>query len=118
MNGRPMQNPRVINTLPCSDNTESGTFFGAKGGHVKIKDSFHVGVEIDIQMDIKPRNVSGLLMSVHGKKDYLVLQIVDGVIIFKVNNGKGPMITAFTPPNNKYYFCDGNWHSIQGNLHL
>lgn len=109
-----MQNPRVVNALPCSDSIESGTFFGEKGGFVKLADSYNVGIEIDIQMDIKPRNVSGLLMSVHGKKDYLVLQMVDGDIVFKVNNGKGPMIATFKPPDDTYYFCDGNWHSIQG----
>lgn len=99
--------------IPCSDNVESGVYFSANGnGYVKLFERFKVGIEIDIYMDIKPRNITGLLMSVHGKRDYLVLQMVDGVIKFTVDNGKGPMEASFKPAST-HYFCDGNWHSIQ-----
>lgn len=78
-------------------------------------DQFRVGANIDIKMHIKPRFVSGVLLSVHGRKDYLLLQMVDGAISFTVDNGRGPISSTFKPPdNNKYYFCDGNWHFIHG----
>lgn len=114
MNGKPLDNPKSESVIPCSDNIESGVFFTAgTNGYVKLFDRFKVGIEMDIQMDIKPRNITGLLMSVHGRKDYLVLQMIDGVIKFTADNGKGPIEAAFKPPN-QHFFCDGNWHSIQG----
>lgn len=115
MNGKPLENPRNTSIIPCSDNTESGVYFNNQTrSYVKLFEKFKVGVEMDIQMDIKPRTTTGLLMSAHGRKAYLVLQMVDGIIKFVVDNGKGPMEAAFDPPN-KHFFCDGNWHSIQGN---
>lgn len=64
-------------------------------------------------MEIKPRNNSGLLMAVHSKKDYLVLQMVNGAIKFTVENGNGPVSNTFKPPS-PYYFCDNQWHRVMG----
>lgn len=68
---------------------------------------------VNIQMDIKPRSISGHLLSVHGRRDYLVLELVNGTIKFLLNTHKGPIETSFKPmhPNS---LCDGHWHNIQG----
>lgn len=72
-----------------------------------------MGRDIQIKLDIRPRNNSGILVSVHGRRDYLVLQLIDGAIKVSVDNGKGPIFSLFTPPH-PHYFCDGQWHSIEG----
>jgi laminin alpha 3/5 len=72
-----------------------------------------VGNSINIKLEIRPRNNSGILVSVHGRRDYLVLQLIDGAVKISVDNGKGPIFSVYTPPN-PYYFCDGQWHSIEG----
>lgn len=64
-------------------------------------------------MQIKPRSTSGVLLAVHGKKDYLFLQMVNGVIEFTVDNGRGPFTSAYKP-GDEYFFCDGRWHFIHG----
>lgn len=107
-----MENPLKINVLPCSDNAEPGVFFSINPGYVRLKDRFKVGTEIDIKLQIKPRNVSGLLISVHGRKDFLVLEMIKGSIRLTVDNGKGPISTVYQP-SHQFYFCDGQWHSIQ-----
>jgi hypothetical protein len=78
--------------------------------------NFRVGVKIDIKLDIRPRKTSGVLMSVHGRRDYLLLQMVDGVLKFSVDNGKGAIAAHYTPPH-EHYICDGHWHSVQGKSH-
>ena len=78
--------------------------------------TFRVGVAIDIKLDIRPRKTSGVLMSVHGRRDFLLLQMVDGYLKFSVDNGKGAISAQYTPPH-EHYFCDGHWHSIQGTSH-
>lgn len=113
MNSLPMENPDHIEVVPCSDDVEPGTYFGAQGGYMRLKDKFKVGLEIDVKMDIKPRNVSGLILSVQGKRDYLVLEMLNGVIRLTVENGKGAITTSFQP-DKPHYFCDGQWHNIQG----
>lgn len=64
-------------------------------------------------MEIKPRSTSGILMSVHGRRDHLILQLVDGELIFSVDNGRGPILAKYTPPHD-HHLCDGKWHYIQG----
>ncbi|XP_060535680.1 laminin subunit alpha [Cylas formicarius] len=115
MNTKPMENPKDFGVIPCSDHVEVGTFFG--GGlntYMKLKDRLKVGQMFNIKMDIKPRVNSGVLVAVHGKKDYLVLEMVNGTLRLVVENGKGPLTTSFLPPgNNTFSLCDGNWHEIQ-----
>ena len=52
-------------------------------------------------------------MSVHGRRDYLILQMVNGTLVFSVDNGRGPIVATFNPPY-EHHMCDGKWHSIQG----
>lgn len=75
-------------------------------------DKFTVGRVIDIQMDIKPRSTSGHLLSVHGKRDHILLEMVNGTVKFIVRTLKdGPIETSFQPTNS---MCDGNWHNVRG----
>ncbi|XP_071446786.1 laminin subunit alpha-4-like [Hetaerina americana] len=97
--------------IPCSEQVEKGVFFSADGGHVIIDDNFAVGTQIIIGMEIKPRSLSGVLMSVHGKKDYLVLQMYKGAVLFNVENGKGNIFTEYRPTNQSF-LCNGEWHKI------
>ena len=108
------QNLRDV--LPCSDDVESGVYFDwPDGGFIKLKDRFRVGHSINIKLDIKPRNNSGLILSIYGRNDYLLLEMVDGVIKFTVDNGRGPVAAIFKPPK-PFFFCDGQWHNIQGEI--
>ncbi|XP_075229000.1 laminin subunit alpha [Lycorma delicatula] len=112
--GLPFGEPdKSVGVIPCSNKVESGVFFSANGGYIKgLNEKFKVGIEIDIKMEIKPRNVSGLLLLIHGKRDYLVLQMIEGVIKFSIDNGKGEISTSYKP-SNPNYFCDGQWHTVQ-----
>lgn len=62
-------------------------------------------------MDIKPRSTSGHLLSVHGKRDHILLEMVNGTVKFTVRTLKGPIETSFQPTNS---MCDGNWHNVRG----
>jgi len=97
--------------IPCSEKVEQGFFFGPGGGRIRAEKRFRVGLDFDITMMIKPRNTSGILVAVKGRRDYLILQMVDGSIQFTVDNGRGP-ITAIFKPNDPFEFCNGQWHEI------
>ena len=75
-------------------------------------ENFRVGLDINIAMEIKPRSTSGILMSVHGRRDFLLLQMVNGALIFSVDNGRGPIVATYIPPQ-EHHLCDGKWHYIQ-----
>lgn len=105
-----LANPLRNTVLPCSDNVEEGCFFGKSGGFVKLQEKFNVGEDLKISMDIKPRNLTGLLTSVHGKKTYLIVEMVKGNIHFTVEGGDNARSTIFFSDEDKS-LCDGNWHS-------
>lgn len=86
---------------------------GPKGGFIHAFKKYRVGLDFDITMQIKPRNISGLLLAVQGRRDYLILQMVEGTMTFTVDNGRGP-ITAVFKPSDTFQFCDGEWHEIHG----
>ncbi|CAL4100667.1 unnamed protein product, partial [Meganyctiphanes norvegica] len=63
-------------------------------------------------MDVKPRKNTGVLMSVHGKHDFMMLQMKDGSIELSIDNGKG-IITVRYKPATPWSLCDGRWHSVK-----
>lgn len=106
----PNGSPPSEGVLPCSEKTETGVFFGKSGGYVKLRDKFRVGSDLTISMDIKPRNVTGVLTSVHGKKSFFIVEMVKGSIHFTVDSGDGPRSAIFKPDPDKS-LCDGEWHT-------
>ncbi len=97
--------------LPCSDQIEKGVFFGKSGGFVTLYKKFRVGTDLTISMDIKPRNVTGILTSVHGKKSFFIVEMIDGNIHFSVDSGDGPRHVKFEPDPDRS-LCDGEWHTV------
>ena len=102
--------PPSEGVLPCSENIETGIFFGKSGGYIKLRDKFKVGSDLTISMDIKPRNRTGVLTSVHGKKSFFIVEMLDGNVVFTVDSGDGPRETKFVPDSDKS-LCDGEWHT-------
>lgn len=108
INQRPTSEPKAVDVAPCSEQVETGTFFS--GGYVKLREKLRVGTDIRISMEIKARTQNGLLLSVHGKKALLILQLLNGTVSFIVDNGDGMFETVFVPEEKN--LCDGEWHSI------
>lgn len=79
--------------------------------YFQLRDRFRVGTEMTIQFDIKPRTTDALLLSVHGKTSFLLLELINGTIHFTVNNGDGPIVAKFIPEKD-VNFCDGQWRTI------
>lgn len=110
LGGDPIGDPFNMNNVqPCSEQVESGVFF--ENGYVKLRDKFRVGTEAKISFDIKPRTRDGFLMSVHGKKAFFIIELVNGTIQFSVDNGDGPIVAKFEPEEGENY-CDGQWRTI------
>ncbi|XP_071537849.1 laminin subunit alpha isoform X2 [Panulirus ornatus] len=103
----------AFNLIRCSSKVEPGVFFGdGIRAHVILLKKFNVGRVFEMTMDIKPRKNSGVIASVHGRRDFVLLQLKDGSVELTVDNGKGPIIARYTP-SSPWMLCDGNWHSIQ-----
>uniref|UniRef100_A0A1B0CH53 Netrin axonal chemotropic factor n=1 Tax=Lutzomyia longipalpis TaxID=7200 RepID=A0A1B0CH53_LUTLO len=108
--GRSVGDPaKLEGVIPCSEQVEQGHYFG--GGFVKLRERFRVGSDMTISLDIKPRTQDGLLLSVHGRRAFMIVQLVKGNISFVVDNGDGPFEAVFNPEPNEN-FCDGEWRTV------
>ncbi|KAL3869382.1 hypothetical protein ACJMK2_042067 [Sinanodonta woodiana] len=105
--------PRQTSVQTCYANLEYGSFFYGNDGYIKLVDSFNVGQDLDISIEVRPRSNAGVMFSVHSNKsDFLVLELANGDVVFTVDNGAGPFSTRFTlAMDNK--ICDGAWHKIR-----
>ncbi|XP_073239913.1 laminin subunit alpha-4-like [Porites lutea] len=108
--------PSKINTQSCSrDSPESGVSFKNGGGYLKVADQYQVGEKEEISLEIKPTTHTGLLLSAwgHGNSpDYIVLEMSNGNIIFRAENGDGELVAEHSV-DEPLHFCDGQWHKIQ-----
>lgn len=101
---------KMIDVLPCSEEVEEGVFF--QDGLLKLYDKFTVGADLTVSMEIKPRTDTAILMSVHGKSAFFIVQLFNGTVIFSVDSGKGVLQTVYKPDDDEN-LCDGNWHTVK-----
>lgn len=53
--------------------------------YLKIKccfsvDAFKVGLDISVEMEVRPRSLNGVVFSIHGDRDFVLLQFVSGEV--------------------------------------
>ncbi|XP_042353016.1 laminin subunit alpha-3-like [Plectropomus leopardus] len=120
MNGAKMLNPTTNHGAgPCFEGpTQRGAYFSGNGAHVVINDSFVVSSGFELLFNIRPRNLSGLLLHVgdfsrnqYGPAmgHYLTVYMHRGEVVAQANNGKGEFMVSVKP---KASLCDGMFHKI------
>uniref|UniRef100_A0A0R3RHL9 LAM_G_DOMAIN domain-containing protein n=1 Tax=Elaeophora elaphi TaxID=1147741 RepID=A0A0R3RHL9_9BILA len=70
-----------------------------------------VGSSFNIELEVRPRTKTAVLLSV-GILEYLTLQFINGTVKFTVDNGAGSE-TVTHVPNMFNALCDGHWHHIK-----
>jgi laminin alpha 3/5 len=108
---------RAFDVQNCSENIEPGTFFGAIGGYAQLAQNLSVNLDLDIELDVRPRTKDGVLLSIIGDDDigdFLVLQMVLGELLFSMDNGGGEVVTTSYIPPTQSTLCNGQWHKIRG----
>uniref|UniRef100_A0A3Q4M2R1 Laminin subunit alpha-2 n=1 Tax=Neolamprologus brichardi TaxID=32507 RepID=A0A3Q4M2R1_NEOBR len=94
----------------CFVATETGTYFEGTG-FLKAVSSYRVGLDVSIALEFRTSRTSGVLLAVSNQgNDGLGLEIVDGKLLFHVDNGAGRFTAVHVPQGEG--FCDGQWHSI------
>ncbi|CAJ1078287.1 laminin subunit alpha-2 isoform X2 [Xyrichtys novacula] len=94
----------------CFVATEAGTYFDGTG-YLKAVSSYRVGLDVSIALEFRTSKTNGVLLAVSNQaNDGLGLEIVEGKLLFHVDNGAG-RITAEHMPKGEG-FCDGQWHSV------
>nr|CAB3263371.1 laminin subunit alpha-2 [Phallusia mammillata] len=100
---------------PCTTAAESGAYFHGNG-YAIFHHRYRVGTVMGIRMQFRTQASNAVFLSVYNGKDGLALEMVNGTIYFRVNNGDGPLEAYYTPDTGrnrgKFTLCDGKWHTI------
>ncbi|XP_041484164.1 laminin subunit alpha-like isoform X1 [Lytechinus variegatus] len=113
-NGVPFGNPSSEYEIQaCSQLIEPGVYFGPGKGYVIPDETFGVNQRMEVRMSIKPRVKSGVIFSVaKPQMDFASLELIDGQLFFRVQNGAGVIEATYMPPEGSAFLCDGNWHDL------
>ncbi|XP_067337909.1 laminin subunit alpha-2 isoform X2 [Channa argus] len=94
----------------CFISTETGTHFDGTG-FLKAVSAYRVGLDVSITLEFRTSRTSGVLLAISNQvSDGLGLEIVQGKLLFHVDNGAGRVTAEHTPEGEG--FCDGQWHTV------
>uniref|UniRef100_A0A671XJM5 Basement membrane-specific heparan sulfate proteoglycan core protein n=1 Tax=Sparus aurata TaxID=8175 RepID=A0A671XJM5_SPAAU len=97
----------------CFVATETGTYFDGTG-FLKAVASYRVGLDVSIALEFRTSRTSGVLLAISNQaNDGLGIEIVQGKLLFNVDNGAGRITAEHVPEGQG--FCDGQWHSVTAN---
>uniref|UniRef100_A0A665WFV9 Laminin, alpha 4 n=1 Tax=Echeneis naucrates TaxID=173247 RepID=A0A665WFV9_ECHNA len=95
---------------PCFEGvSEQGTYFSEEGGYITLDESFDLGLNFELVMEVRPRVASGVLMYVRTKEGFFTMYTHQGVVVVLVNDGTHEFFTKVSPRQG---LCAGNWHRI------
>uniref|UniRef100_A0A8C8SNF8 Laminin subunit alpha-1 n=1 Tax=Pelusios castaneus TaxID=367368 RepID=A0A8C8SNF8_9SAUR len=99
----------------CYARAQQGTFFDGSGFAAFVKEGYKVRADVNITLAFRTTSMNGVLLGISSAKvDAIGLEIVNGKVLFHVNNGAG-RITATYEPTGANSLCDGKWHKLQAN---
>ncbi|XP_063307614.1 laminin subunit alpha-1 isoform X1 [Pelobates fuscus] len=99
----------------CYASAQKGTYFDGSGFAALVKDGYKVRSDLNITLEFRTTNMNGVLIGISSAKvDAIGLEIVNGKVLFHVNNGAG-RISAVYKPQYPSSLCDGKWHKLQAN---
>ena len=95
---------------------EKSVYFSGANSYMVAAEGFYVGRKRIFSMELKPRNLTGLIFAVvpqkdPTKEDFVVLELNQGSVVARVQNGDGVIEASWTPPHGTT-LCDNKWHTI------
>ncbi|KAG9479046.1 hypothetical protein GDO78_012615 [Eleutherodactylus coqui] len=99
----------------CYASAQDGTYFDGSGFAALVREGYKVRSDVNISLEFRTTSLNGVLLGISSAKvDAIGLEIVNGRVLFHVNNGAG-RITAIYKPEDSDSICDGKWHQVQAN---
>ncbi|XP_006029235.2 laminin subunit alpha-2 [Alligator sinensis] len=103
-----------FNVGKCFTSAEKGTYFDGTG-FAKTVGAYKVGIDLRVELEFRTTRMNGVLLGISSQKmDGLGIELVDGKLMFHVDNGAG-RFSAIYEPDVPGSLCDGQWHKIIAN---
>ncbi|NXN97121.1 LAMA2 protein, partial [Rhinopomastus cyanomelas] len=110
-----LDNPTSIFKVgKCFVTAQKGTYFDGTG-FAKAVGAYRVGTDLLVEFEFRTTRRNGVLLGVSSQKmDGLGIELVDGKVMFHVDNGAG-RFSAIYEPDAPGSLCDGQWHKVLAN---
>ena len=108
-----------IDLMNCSNNHESGIFFRGLSltSYSALENFLTIKNAYEISFEMKSRTKNGVLLYIGPKendvKDYILLELVDGELIYKVKIGGAESLIKYSPEIARNELCNSNWLKIK-----
>uniref|UniRef100_A0A8C3D588 Laminin subunit alpha 5 n=1 Tax=Corvus moneduloides TaxID=1196302 RepID=A0A8C3D588_CORMO len=115
LDGRPLGPPsRAFGVTPCYKGTlESGVFFAADSGSITLADAVMTEQDLEVTLEVRPHSASGLIFHVGTRRSHhLLLYMEETKVTVRANVGADEFSASVTCPA----LCDGQWHTIAGEV--
>ncbi|PWA15691.1 hypothetical protein CCH79_00019580 [Gambusia affinis] len=93
----------------CFTKDQTGSYFNGSGHAELMHDGYKVGADMAVSLEFRTSQSEGIFLGISSAKvDAVGLEMVDGQVVFNVNNGAGRVALRTTGP----VLCDGLWHHL------
>ncbi|KAM4543486.1 laminin subunit alpha-1 [Fundulus diaphanus] len=93
----------------CFPKDQKGSYFNGSGHAELMHDGYKVGAELSVSLEFRTSQPEGVFLGISSAKvDAVGLEMVDGQVVFNVNNGAGRVSARSGGP----MLCDGRWHRL------
>uniref|UniRef100_A0A3Q4HE89 Laminin G domain-containing protein n=1 Tax=Neolamprologus brichardi TaxID=32507 RepID=A0A3Q4HE89_NEOBR len=93
----------------CFTRDQIGSYFNGSGYAEMIHDGYKVGSDMTVSLEFQTSQSEGVLLGISSAKvDAVGLEIINGQVVFNVNNGAGRVSVR----SGGQMLCDGQWHRL------
>ncbi|XP_074549755.1 laminin subunit alpha-1 [Halichoeres trimaculatus] len=93
----------------CFTNDQTGSFFNGSGYAALARDGYKVGSDLSVSLEFRTSQSEGVFLGISSAKvDAIGLEMINGQMVFNVNNGAGRV----TVRSIGHMLCDGQWHRL------
>ncbi|XP_073796608.1 laminin subunit alpha-1 isoform X1 [Danio rerio] len=94
----------------CFSNAQDGTFFNGSGYAAFMKEGYNVGSDVTVSLEFRSTAPDGVLLGISSTKvDAIGLELLNGQVVFNVNNGAGRISVS---SRSSVSMCDGRWRTL------
>uniref|UniRef100_A0A3Q3VYH9 Laminin G domain-containing protein n=1 Tax=Mola mola TaxID=94237 RepID=A0A3Q3VYH9_MOLML len=93
----------------CFTRDQKGSYFNGSGYAALMRDGYKVGSDMSVSMEFRTSQSEGVFLGLSSAKvDAIGLEMINGQVVFNVNNGAGRVSVR----SIGRVLCDGQWHHL------
>ncbi|KAM9337101.1 laminin subunit alpha-1 [Symphorus nematophorus] len=93
----------------CFTRDQTGSHFNGSGYAALMHDGYKVGSDVSVSLEFRTSQSDGVFLGISSAKvDAIGLELINGQVVFNVNNGAGRVSVR----SIGQMLCDGRWHRL------